>query len=533
MPTITIERKPITSIPDLVLELLNYLYTCKNYSIKTCEGYKQSLKTFLDFLSQKQITNLSKLNSEIIREHLAELRVRGLCNQSISKHIAALKAFGKFLVQDEHLKQNPFEYLQYPRLERKLPVIMTEKETTQLIQSPLIPDEEQIRDWAILETLYSTGIRVSELCNLNNEDIDFLDKTLKVNHGKGAKDRIVPIGGYALKAIFAYTSLKDKAQMLPNEPLFLDNKGMQLKNNVVQKIVRKYSQKAGLSKSIHPHTFRHSFATHLLERGANSRYIQEMLGHANLSTTQIYTHLSLGYLKKQHERLFDERYKNQNYMIVDTQDEIKEKVEESKQGKKLTIGEIDKLERDIKWLKEQVSPQKEKDFEEMSEWVERMKAREEEEKHNPTITTKETARILGVCAQTVVNLAKRRLLKGEYSKGSGWFFKKNEICAFKELLPDLIKRRWRRYASKTIKKVNTDPEDPYMTHLQLERKGVISFTGCTLLKYAKKGLIEHKVVLVGKGKSLYYIRVNHLKELLANPPKWLQKALKWSQACRS
>lgn len=528
MPT-TLEKR--VSVSDLVLDLLNYLYACKNYSMQTCEGYKHCLKEFLNFLSQRQITDLGRLNHETIRGYLTGLKNRGLSNQSVSKHIAALKAFGKFLRENEHLEQNPFECLEYPRVERRLPVVMTEKETVKLIQSPLMPNKEQIRDWAILETFYSTGIRAGELCNLKNQDIDFDAGTIRVNHGKGGKDRITPIGSYALKAIFAYTGLKDKAQMLFNEPLFLDNKGMQIKRETVWGIVRKYSQKSGINKAVHPHTFRHSFATHLYERGANTRYIQEMLGHANLSTTQIYTHVSVEHLMKEHARLFDPRYKAQDYLIVDTQDAVKEKLEEAKEGKKLTLGEVEKLERDIGWLKEQADPTiEDRRRKEAAEWLEQMKAKQEDEKVDPTLLSGEAAALLGINKATLINYAKKGIIKGERFP---WCFKTSEILRVKAL--KMIKSKPRSCKDLLVKQsVNIDLNDPYMTPDEIIKARILSVKKGAIINWLKRGLLQHKIVcrentLHGK---IHYIRVNHLRELLANPPVWLQKSLKWSKACR-
>jgi len=189
----------------------------------------------------------------------------------------------------------------------------------------------------------------------------------------------------------------------------------------------------------------------------------------------------------------------------------------------------------VKEIQEEIEQQRkdEEHRKEMAKWMEEFKARQEEEKHNPIINTKEAAEILGVTTCTVISLAKRGHLKvkGEKDGSFGWQFKKNEIEAFKNFLPDLIRRRRKRYARKISKSFNTDPKDPYMSPLALKEKGISPITSSILIKYIKKGYIQHKIYCATKGKIFYYVRVNHLKELLANPPDWLKKSLKLSKAC--
>jgi hypothetical protein len=168
---------------------------------------------------------------------------------------------------------------------------------------------------------------------------------------------------------------------------------------------------------------------------------------------------------------------------------------------------------------------------EMKKWLEEFQAKKELEKYNPTLDTKEVAEILGIATCTVINFMKRKYLKGERDGSFGWQFRKREVEAFKSFSPDLIRRRRKRYARKVSKSFNTDHTDPYMTPLELEEKGISPFTSFTLIKYIKKDYIEHKTYCTTKGRMFYYVRVNHLKELLNNPPDWLKKSLKHSEAC--
>lgn len=183
---------------------------------------------------------------------------------------------------------------------------------------------------------------------------------------------------------------------------------------------------------------------------------------------------------------------------------------------------------------EQEQQRKEEEYRrEMAKWNEEFKARMEEEKHNPTINTREAAELLGIHVSTVIKFIKRKLLKGEKSGLFGWQFKKNEVEAFRRFLPDLIRRRIKRYARKISKSFNTDPEDLYLSPLELEKRGISPVNANTLIGHIKKGRIEHKIYCAVKGKKFYYVRLNHLKELLANPPDWLKKSLKWSESCRA
>ena len=218
----------------------------------------------------------------------------------------AVRSLYKFLCREGILEINPVESIRTPKLDKKLPKFMTVNDTEALLNLPDLNTLSGIRDSAIMETLYSAGMRVSELVGIDVADVDFLNGVVKVK-GKGKKERLSPIGNHALKAIQAYLD-KRKLEMVSNKlctdskALFLNNRGGRLTERSVARMLEKYVKKAGIYSKISPHTFRHSFATHLLDRGADLRSVQELLGHANLSTTQIYTHITTERLKEVYDK---------------------------------------------------------------------------------------------------------------------------------------------------------------------------------------------------------------------------------------
>jgi site-specific recombinase XerD len=220
--------------------------------------------------------------------------------RSINRRLSALRSFFRFLTRDGYLKNNPILMLQSPKLDKHLPQFMTEEEVIKLIESALPKDEKDLmslRDRAILETFYSTGMRISELVGLNVLDLDFIGGIAKVM-GKGRKERVVPVGDIASRAIRKYLDKRKGNE----EAIFLNKSGRRITTRGVRGIVLKYIKKAGIKQGVSPHTLRHSFATHLLNRGADLRTVQELLGHANLSTTQIYTHLTTEKLKNVYDK---------------------------------------------------------------------------------------------------------------------------------------------------------------------------------------------------------------------------------------
>lgn len=278
-------------------KFIRYLEIEKNYSAHTVLNYRLDLEDFYKFLSD---TGIEKVEYLLLRKYLAQLKEKKLSNRSIGRRLSSLRTFFKFLTREGYLKLNPILSLSSPKLEKHLPLFMTEEEVARLIETAIPKDDADemgLRDRAILETFYSTGIRISELVGLSVSDVDFISGVLKAM-GKGKKERIVPIGDAAIVCIRRYLEKRKKQ----TDVLFLNKNGRRITTRGVRGIVGKYIRLLGLRHGVSPHTFRHSFATHLLNHGADLRSVQELLGHANLSTTQIYTHLTTEKLKNVYDK---------------------------------------------------------------------------------------------------------------------------------------------------------------------------------------------------------------------------------------
>jgi len=277
-------------------KFIRYLEIEKNYSPHTIVNYKLDLEDFKKFLGGTE-PELGKIDYLTLRKYLATLKEKNLANRSVNRRLSTLRSFFKFLTREGLVKTNPISSLSSPKQEKHLPLFLTEEEVTKLIDSVMPKDERGFRDRAILETFYSTGIRISELAGLGRDDIDFIGGIVKVM-GKGKKERIVPIGDKAISAVRDYLNKRSK----DIEAIFLNKSGRRITTRGIRNIVGKYIRLAGMKHGVSPHTLRHSFATHLLNRGADLRSVQELLGHANLSTTQIYTHLTTDRLKNVYDK---------------------------------------------------------------------------------------------------------------------------------------------------------------------------------------------------------------------------------------
>lgn len=277
-------------------KFLNYLKIEKDYSEHTLINYAIDLRYFVSFIGEKPLEEVTYLD---IRKFLAELKTKNFSKKTIARRVSCLKSFFKFLVREGYIENNPTLGMRAPKLDKKLPLFLTIDEVTKLIEAPE-GDLPGLRDKAIMETIYSTGMRISELVSLNIEDIEFIGGAVKVK-GKGKKERIVPIGDKALKAIKAYLEAR-LSVFKENRAVFLNNRGRRITPRGVRLIIDKYVNKVALREKISPHSLRHSFATHLLERGADLRAVQELLGHSSLSTTQIYTHVTAERLKSVYEK---------------------------------------------------------------------------------------------------------------------------------------------------------------------------------------------------------------------------------------
>jgi tyrosine recombinase XerC len=278
-------------------KFMRYLEIEKNYSAHTLLNYHLDLKGFKRFCGD---ISLGRIDYLFLRKYLAVLKEKRLGNRSIGRKLSSLRSFFRFLTRENLIKTNPILMLSSPKLEKPLPSFMTEDEVSKLIEAVFLRndiDEFALRDRAILEVFYSSGLRISELVALDLNAVDFISGIIKVM-GKGKKERVVPVGDIALKAVRNYL----KARKKDNEAVFLNKNGKRITTRGVRGIVGKYLKSVGLLRGISAHTLRHSFATHLLNRGADLRTVQELLGHANLSTTQIYTHLTTEKLKSVYDK---------------------------------------------------------------------------------------------------------------------------------------------------------------------------------------------------------------------------------------
>ena len=282
---------------------LHHLTVEKGLSRNTLEAYARDLQGYAFFLRERGIANVEGSSVEHAIGYFRHLRGKGLSARSQARVLSALKGFYKFLVEERAVEENPLRRLRTPKLTPKLPLVLSSFEVENLIQQPDPFMPLGIRDRAMLELLYATGLRVSELIHLSLNDLN-LEVGYVRTKGKGSKERIVPIGGAARRALQGYLKgpRSVMAQKSTQATLFLGRGGRGITRQGFWKILRKHAQAAGINKRITPHMLRHSFATHLLERGADLRSVQSMLGHVDIATTQVYTHVSRQHLKQQHQK---------------------------------------------------------------------------------------------------------------------------------------------------------------------------------------------------------------------------------------
>ena len=294
-------------IDKLSLEFITKLEHEKGFSEHTLRAYHKDLLQFDNFLKSEKRVSLESINHLLLRKFLAVLRSKNYSKTTVARKLASIRSFFKFLIQKGELVSNPFEMLRTPKQDKKLPHFLSINEVDLLLKTPDRSNVMGLRDMAILETLYSTGIRVSEVVGLDENNIDFFAGMIKVQ-GKGKKERLVPIGSHALKAINEYIDSKSKSrrngkrQGNSSGPLFLNKFGDRLTARSVARSLDKYLKMSGVNLLTSPHTFRHSYATHLLDKGADLRAVQELLGHSNLSTTQVYTHVTTERLKSVYDK---------------------------------------------------------------------------------------------------------------------------------------------------------------------------------------------------------------------------------------
>jgi integrase/recombinase XerD len=281
---------------DILNDFCDYLKIDKRYSDLTVESYRTEIKGYLDFFKEKNIKVKDIKNSDI-KDYLAYIKKGETSERTLAHNVSVIRTFYKFLLTLKIIERNPTEFLELPKLRKKLPTVLSKEEVEKLLDIDLT-DCYSYRNKAMLELLYSTGLRVSELVNLELSNIDLENCTLKTI-GKGNKERIIPISDYALYYVEKYIN-EYRGSMLKkgvNNYVFINNHGNVMTRQGFFKIIKKLAAEKNIKTPISPHTLRHSFATHLLDYGADLRSIQEMLGHSNLSTTQIYTHVSSEHLK--------------------------------------------------------------------------------------------------------------------------------------------------------------------------------------------------------------------------------------------
>ena len=285
----------------IIRSFLDSPYIEKGLSKNTVSSYKNDISSFLSWLNKKQI-NYQQVSGKNINEFISSLFNSGLKSSSVNRKISSIKHFYLFLSKKKIIKYSPADEIETPKQEKYLPISMSEDEVERLLSSPNSNRIIERRDKAMIEILYATGMRISELVNLKLTDVDFNRSVLKV-FGKGSKERLVPYGEKAAEALDIY--LRDRKRS-DSKNVFLSNRGSQITRGAFWQRIKIYIKRENLKSSISPHTLRHAFATHLLNRGADLRSVQILLGHSDLSTTQIYTHIAkqrLGeILKKHHPR---------------------------------------------------------------------------------------------------------------------------------------------------------------------------------------------------------------------------------------
>lgn len=279
---------------EQIIDYLHYLTIERGLSQNTCKSYERDLEQYLTFLTEQHIKDWQAVDRVLILSFLQQLQQSGKSSATIIRMVSSLRRFHQFLRQERFTDHDPMQHIDSPKKQQKLPDTLSLSEVERLIETPDTKEVLGIRDRAILEVMYATGLRVSELIGLQLKDLH-LSMGLLQTTGKGDKERIVPLGDLAIQWIETY--LEEARPFLtrkhPEEShLFVNNHGKQLSRQGIWKNLKALVRKAGITKNVTPHTLRHSFATHLLENGADLRTVQELLGHADISTTQIYTHIT-------------------------------------------------------------------------------------------------------------------------------------------------------------------------------------------------------------------------------------------------
>lgn len=297
------KKQQVDPMEAMLDGFLSHLALERGFSTNTLEAYSRDLLRFLEHLEKAQVARLDQVSPAHVQLYMAKLHERGLGPRSAARNLAALRSFFRYLVREKFLTSNPTTSVDSPRLGRALPKAMSREEIGRLLGAVEGEAPLKLRDQAILELLYGTGVRISELVGLEISQVGLVTGTVVVR-GKGEKERVVPLGEYAAEALRLYVE-KGRPALCKSRSfnaLFLNRRGSRITRQGVWKMLKACAKKAGIPRAVSPHMLRHSFATHLLEGGADLRAIQELLGHSDISTTQIYTHVARARLKEIHRR---------------------------------------------------------------------------------------------------------------------------------------------------------------------------------------------------------------------------------------
>jgi len=287
----------------LLKEFIKYLSVERGLAYNTLVSYQNDLNDYITFCRRYGLVNIEQAGKEAIMSYLYKLQLNGRSPATISRHLAAIKSYYRFAFNEGIINKDPARELESPKPVQKLPRVLTIEEVDLLLSQPIISDPAGLRDKAMLELLYATGLRVSELVSLDLNNLNLENGFIRC-FGKGSKERIIPLGDVAARFLREYLA-RGRSKLVKSgttPALFVNQRGQRLTRQGFWKIIKKYANKAKINTVITPHTLRHSFATHLLENGADIRSVQEMLGHADISTTQIYTHLTKKRVKEIYDR---------------------------------------------------------------------------------------------------------------------------------------------------------------------------------------------------------------------------------------
>ncbi len=280
-------------------EYINYLQVERGLASNSIDGYLRDLKKYTGYLQKRGVAEPDQIQKEHITAFLSEERRKGLSPGTVARYVSSIRGFHKFMIREGISNSVPVASLKTPKTPKVLPKVLSQVEVKKLLDQPIPRDPRGLRDKAMLETLYATGMRISELVSLDLNDLDLKDSEIRVT-GKGNKERLVPVGRIASRSLEEYIAL-GRPQMIGrshNTAIFLNQRGGRLSRSGAWRILKSYAKRVALEKKMSPHTLRHSFATHLLENGADLRHIQELLGHSSIRTTQVYTHVTREQVRK-------------------------------------------------------------------------------------------------------------------------------------------------------------------------------------------------------------------------------------------